>query len=161
MIFTQLNSSGGSRGAARGGRAPPLFLDQTEARRAETKNFGDRAPLYLRVWMTVPSVLDPALSCIVTRRPSLLISETPCVKGRMHCTRFAFVRPCAFCFAWKGGACAGLYRVTPLIFPLSLHFSSSETAFKLQCTNQTKWKWKWQKRTWLRGQYYVEILKRT
>ena len=45
-------SSGGSRGRAR----PPLFLDQTEARRAE-KNFGgDRAPpppppLNLKVWI--------------------------------------------------------------------------------------------------------------
>ena len=34
--------SGGSRGGARGVR-PPLFLDQTEARRAE-KNVGDRPP---------------------------------------------------------------------------------------------------------------------
>ena len=57
IIFTQLNSSGGSRAAARGARAPPLFLDQTEAQRAEKKIFGDRPPSlpYLRVWMTVPS----------------------------------------------------------------------------------------------------------
>ena len=50
--------SGGSRGGARGVR-PPLFLDQTEARRAE-KNVGDRPPPlpYLRVWMTgLPSFL--------------------------------------------------------------------------------------------------------
>ena len=48
--------SGGSRGGARGGPGPPLFLDQTEARRAE--NFFWRPPplprLCLRVWMTVP-----------------------------------------------------------------------------------------------------------
>ena len=44
--------SGGSRGGARGGPAPPLFLDQTEARRAE-KFFGRPAPPpYVRVWIT-------------------------------------------------------------------------------------------------------------
>ena len=32
----------------------PLFLDQTEARRAEKSFFGDRAPSYLWVWMTTP-----------------------------------------------------------------------------------------------------------
>ena len=30
---------------------PPLFLDQTEARRAEKSFFGDRAPPYLKVWI--------------------------------------------------------------------------------------------------------------
>ena len=35
-------TSGGSRGGARGARPPPLFLDQTEARRAEKILFGDR-----------------------------------------------------------------------------------------------------------------------
>ena len=46
---------------------PPLFLDQTEARRAEKKIFfGDRPPLppYQRVWMTAPRLsqgLDSAL----------------------------------------------------------------------------------------------------
>ena len=34
----------------RGGR-PPLFLDQTEARRAKKNLFGDPLPPYLRVWM--------------------------------------------------------------------------------------------------------------
>ena len=54
--------SGGSRGGARGARPPPpLFSDQTE------KIFEDRAPPYLRVWMTAPSLpvsqgLDPALT---------------------------------------------------------------------------------------------------
>ena len=61
-------SSGGSRGGARGAQAPPLFLDQTEARTAEKLFFGRPAPLlYLRVWMTAPPPpplsqgLDPAL----------------------------------------------------------------------------------------------------
>ena len=54
----------------RGGRPlPPLFLDQTEARRAEKKIEGTTpAPPtfpYLRVWMTAPprlsQGLDPAL----------------------------------------------------------------------------------------------------
>ena len=48
------------------GPGPPLFLDPTEARRTEKKNFGDRPPPpYLRVWMTEPPPLsqglDPAL----------------------------------------------------------------------------------------------------
>ena len=50
---------------------PPLFLDQTEARRAETIFLRDHpSPPYLRVWMTGPPPplsqdLDPALKCIV------------------------------------------------------------------------------------------------
>ena len=36
-----------------GGPVPPLFLDQTEAQRAE-KNFFQTVPPYLRVWMTAP-----------------------------------------------------------------------------------------------------------
>ena len=36
--------SGGSREGARGARAPSLFLDQTEARRAESNFFGVQAP---------------------------------------------------------------------------------------------------------------------
>ena len=46
-------SSGGSRGRA---RVPRLFLDQTEARKVEKIFFGDRAPPFLRVWMTGPPV---------------------------------------------------------------------------------------------------------
>ena len=46
-------SSGGTRGGARGACPPALFLDQTEARRAE-KNFCDRAP-------HLSQVLDQAL----------------------------------------------------------------------------------------------------
>ena len=41
-------------GGEPGGPAPRLFLDQTEARRAEKRLFGDRSPPYLRVWMTAP-----------------------------------------------------------------------------------------------------------
>ena len=38
-------SSGGSRGGAQGARSPsPLFLDQTEARRAQKNFLGDRPP---------------------------------------------------------------------------------------------------------------------
>ena len=46
------------------GGSAPLFLDQSEARRAEKAWGGDRAPPYLRVWMTGPPLsqgLDPAL----------------------------------------------------------------------------------------------------
>ena len=50
------NASGGSWGGARGGRASPLFLDQTEARRVEKKFLGDPFPRphYLRNWTTGP-----------------------------------------------------------------------------------------------------------
>ena len=49
---------GGPRGLAN-----PLFLDQTETRRAEKKFFGTPAPLlYLRVWMTKPPPPTPPLS---------------------------------------------------------------------------------------------------
>ena len=47
-------SIGGSRGGAWGARPPPLFLDQTEVRRAEKMFFGDWASPFLRVWMTPP-----------------------------------------------------------------------------------------------------------
>ena len=36
-------------GEGPGGLAPPLFLDKTDARRAEKNFFGDRSPAYLRV----------------------------------------------------------------------------------------------------------------
>ena len=55
----------GSSGRSRGGARSPLFLDQTEDRRAEKIFFCDRPPLsqglddrpstpYLGVWMTAP-----------------------------------------------------------------------------------------------------------
>ena len=48
----------GSRGGARASPPPHLFLDQTEARRAEKKFFETAPPPslppYLRVWMTGP-----------------------------------------------------------------------------------------------------------
>ena len=57
-------TSGGSRGGARGA-APPLFSDQTEARRTQKIFVGDPPPPYLRVWRTAPpslsQLLDPAL----------------------------------------------------------------------------------------------------
>ena len=37
---------------------PPLFLDQTDARRDEKKFLWDRASPYLRVWMTVPPLIS-------------------------------------------------------------------------------------------------------
>ena len=40
-----------------GDLCPPLFLDQTEAQRAENIFFGDCPLLYLRVWMTPPPYL--------------------------------------------------------------------------------------------------------
>ena len=52
----------------------PLFLDQTEARRAEKSFWRPRSPAYLRIWMTArspppaptprpsPQGLDPALT---------------------------------------------------------------------------------------------------
>ena len=43
------------QGRGPGGPAPPLFLDQTEARRAEKIFLGGTGPPYLRVWMTAPA----------------------------------------------------------------------------------------------------------
>ena len=47
----EFSPSGGSRGGAH--PAPPLFLEQTKAQKAEIFFFRDR-PRYLRVWMTAP-----------------------------------------------------------------------------------------------------------
>ena len=46
---------------AGGPGGPPLFLDQTEAQRAQ-KIFSETGPLpYLRAWMTVPPPPNPLL----------------------------------------------------------------------------------------------------
>ena len=52
-----LHFSGGFRGGARGTRVPLLFLDQTEARRAEKSFWRPPPSPYLRVWMTTPPPL--------------------------------------------------------------------------------------------------------
>ena len=55
-----VNNSGGSRGGARGARPlSPLVLDQTEALKAEKKNFPHHPPPppYLRAKMTAPPYL--------------------------------------------------------------------------------------------------------
>ena len=44
VVEVIINSSGGPREGAPGGPGPPLFLDQSEALRAENKIFGDRPP---------------------------------------------------------------------------------------------------------------------
>ena len=47
-------------GKGPGGYSPsPVFLDQTEARRAEKNFLGYRPPTYLRVWMTAPPLPAP------------------------------------------------------------------------------------------------------
>ena len=76
------------------GRGPgarrPLFLDQTEARRAEKPFFGDHPPpLYLRVWMTP---LPP---------PPPLISRSGSASGnlRVRCSNWHMdYRYCNFLF---------------------------------------------------------------
>ena len=68
-----------------GGRRPPLFLDQIEARRAEKNFAGDRSSPYLRVWMTAPPPplsqgLDPALHTVLfspSGRDILCLSHVP------------------------------------------------------------------------------------
>ena len=62
--YSSLYGSGRSRGGARGGSGPPLFLDQTEARRAEKNLFGDRPPLSQGLDDRAPRLsegLDPPL----------------------------------------------------------------------------------------------------
>ena len=75
-----LHSSGGFRGGARGTRAPTLFLDQTDSRRAEKSFFGDLPPSpYLRVWMTPPppAPLSQGLDTVLHfRRVSKVRSST-------------------------------------------------------------------------------------
>ena len=51
---TSLYRSGGSKGGARGARAPPLFLDQTEAPRAKKIFLGDPPPIWSSGSATVP-----------------------------------------------------------------------------------------------------------
>ena len=46
-------------GGSRGGGAPPLFLDQTEFRKAEKKIFVTGPPPYLRVSMIAPPPPKP------------------------------------------------------------------------------------------------------
>ena len=58
-LVSRTGKSGGYRGGARGVRLT-IFLDQTEARRAEILFFLRLAPSYLRVWMTAPP--PPTLS---------------------------------------------------------------------------------------------------
>ena len=63
ILFACNIASGGSRGGAWEGQAPPLFLDQTEARRAEKNCFGDQIPPpppapYLWVLMTGPALFE-------------------------------------------------------------------------------------------------------
>ena len=56
ILFACNIASGGSRGGAWGG---PLFLDQTEAPRAEKNCFGDQTPSpYLWVLMTGPALSE-------------------------------------------------------------------------------------------------------
>ena len=57
---------------------PPLFLDQTKARRAE-KKIGGPGPPYLRIWMTAPS-LPPSYLKVCIRHCFLSIHQTPVVK---------------------------------------------------------------------------------
>ena len=88
----------------------PLFLNQTEARRAEKQIFGDRPPPpYLRVWITAPHPplirlsqgLDPALdsieilyerSTLILIMRSMLMKGWACFQGLnvLDCFRFVF-----------------------------------------------------------------------
>ena len=82
-----LERTGGARGAIRmltavadlgEGSGPPLFLDQTEARRAENIFLETAPPPYLRFWMTGPHLSqgpDPALNCSRTRQTRRSIND--------------------------------------------------------------------------------------
>ena len=60
---------GGSKGGALGPPPPPstLFLDQTEAQRAQRNFLGDKPTSNLRVWMTAPPPLPPYLKVWIHR----------------------------------------------------------------------------------------------
>ena len=66
----------GIQGRGPGARVPPLFLDQTEARRVGKKFFETGPPPFIRVWMTLPppfpydlSLLLDSISCRHERKP--------------------------------------------------------------------------------------------
>ena len=59
---------GGSKGGALGPPPPStLFLDQTEAQRAQRNFLGDKPTSNLRVWMTAPPPLPPYLKVWIHR----------------------------------------------------------------------------------------------
>ena len=58
------------QGRGPGGLDPLLFLDQTEAQRAERIFFGDPPP-YQRFWMTVPPPLISRSGCGIASIPYL------------------------------------------------------------------------------------------
>ena len=64
-------------GEGPGGPTPPLLLDQTEARRVQKKNFGDRPPPYLRIGMTPP---PPRYLKVCIRHCFLRIHQAPVVQ---------------------------------------------------------------------------------
>ena len=85
-----IHTSGGSRGAARGPAPSPLFLDQTEAQRAE-KNFLETVPPpYIRVWMTPPPSLseglDLPLHTLTLSAPHPSSSRTPLLPSFLACS---------------------------------------------------------------------------
>ena len=66
---------GRSKGGALGPWDPPpttLFLDQTEAQRAQRNFFGDKPTSYLRVWMSAPPPLPPYLKVWIHHRDWLI-----------------------------------------------------------------------------------------
>ena len=70
----EFKTSGGSRRGARWTR-PPLFLHQTEARRAEKNFFETGPPPFVRVWMTGPP-LPPLYKGLVPPLKTTDYSET-------------------------------------------------------------------------------------
>ena len=60
----------------RGPPPRPLFLDQTEARRAK-KNFWDLAPLYIKAWICHCHLLPFLLCYSVYYKVSLLLTSVP------------------------------------------------------------------------------------
>ena len=76
------------QGKAPGGPWPPLFLDQTEARRAEKIFFfSDRVPPYLRVWMTAPLIWRS--DDVWYSKPQLLLLNCG-TSFSFHCCKQAF-----------------------------------------------------------------------
>ena len=67
-----MSLSGGSKGAP----PRPLFLDQTEGRRAK-KNFWDLAPLYIKAWICHCHLLPFLLCYSVYYKVSLLLTSVP------------------------------------------------------------------------------------
>lgn len=73
------------------------------------------------------------------------------------------LHPVCFLFAWKGGACAGVHTGNTFYWFFHFHsiFQVQKQHLNFNASTRRSENGNGKRKTWLRGQYYVEILKRT